>query len=74
MIAAAMQAGRTRTGLVERGKGLPIMMRLFDHVKGHLRILSGHGEVRYTGEDKIQRISRPLSLGGTLIQWQIAKV
>ncbi|MER8723539.1 hypothetical protein [Mesorhizobium sp. M1027] len=75
MIAAAMQAGRTRTGQVERGKGLPIMMRLFDHVRGHLRILSGHGEVRYTsGASEIGRIGRPLSLGGTLIQWQISKV
>lgn len=72
MIAAAMQAGRSRTGLAQRGKGLPIMMRLFDHVPGHLRILSGHGEVRYRGGDsEITRLSRPLSLGGTLVQWQI---
>ena len=73
MIAAAMQAGRSRTGLVQRGKGLPIMMRLFDHAPGHLRIVSGHGEVIYRGDNDMIRIHRPLSLGGTLIQWQINK-
>ena len=74
LISAAMEAGRTRTGLKERGKGLPIMMRLFDHIEGHLRIISGHGEITYASKDKELVLDRKnYAIGGTLIQWQMEK-
>lgn len=72
MIAAAMEYGRTRTTLKERGRGLPIIMRLLDHHKGYLRIVSGRGEAMYDSLTKtIQATSHHESLGGTLIEWSI---
>lgn len=71
MIAAAMEAGRTRTALDERGKGLPIMMRLIDHCPGHLRVVSGSGEAIYTGNGTVQKIQHQFSIGGTLIEWTV---
>jgi hypothetical protein len=72
MIAAAMEYGRTRTSLKERGKGLPIMMRLLDHHQGYLRIVSGKGEARYDSlTQTIQETSHRESIGGTLIEWSV---
>ena len=72
MIAAAMEHGRTSTMLKERGRGLPIMMRILDHHEGYLRIVSGRGEARYDSlTKKVSAISHPESIGGTLIEWSI---
>ena len=72
MIAAAIEVGRSRTGLSERGKGLPAMLRFFDKRPGVLRILSGSGEVRYSSKrQKIERIDHKVPIGGTLIQWEV---
>lgn len=72
MIAAAMEYGRTRTTLRERGRGLPIIMRLLDHHKGYLRIVSGKGEAMYDSLTRtIQATSHRESIGGTLIEWSI---
>lgn len=74
MIAAAMEAGRSRTESEERGKGLPIMMRLFNHCTGQLRILSGRGEVIFDGRSgQYIKKKHKLSLGGTLIQFEIQR-
>lgn len=73
MIAAAMKYGRSRTERQERGNGIPTMMRILDHHKGYLRILSGTGEVTY---DSISRKVTPknhmVPIGGTLIEWSIS--
>lgn len=72
MIAAAMEYGRSRTNLKERGRGLPIMMRLLDHHRGYLRIVSGRGEARYDSlTKKVRALSHHESIGGTLIEWSI---
>lgn len=72
MISAAMEAGRTRTSQAGRGKGLPIMMRLTDQKSGYLRIVSGHGEAIYKGNNtKILTQNHKLPLTGTLIEWRI---
>lgn len=73
MIAAAMEYGRSRTTLRERGRGLPIMMRLLDHHQGYLRIVSGRGEAMYDSLTKtIHKTSHAEALGGTLIEWSIS--
>lgn len=72
MIAAAMEYGRSRIMSKERGRGLPIIMRLLDHHQGYLRIVSGKGEAMYDSLTKqIKEASHPESIGGTLIEWSI---
>lgn len=74
MIAAAMEYGRTRTHLQERGNGLPTMMRILDHHTGYLRIMSGTGEALYDSVKKtISSKNHDVALGGTLIEWSISK-
>lgn len=74
MIAAAMEHGRSRTRLQERGKGLPTMMRLFDHRPGYLRVVSGAGEAIYDSEtQKVHRKNHNVSIGGTLIEWKVSR-
>lgn len=72
MIAAAMEYGRSRIMLRERGRGLPVIMRLLDHHQGYLRIVSGKGEATYDSLTKqIKETSHAESVGGTLIEWSI---
>ncbi|MDM9626292.1 hypothetical protein QTL95_10315 [Rhizobium sp. S152] len=72
MIAAAMEYGRSRIMLKERGRGLPVIMRLLDHHQGYLRIVSGKGEAMYDSLTKtIRETSHAESIGGTLIEWSI---
>jgi hypothetical protein len=71
LISAAMHVGRTRTDLAGRGRGLPTMMRLFDRYPGHLRVLSGRGEVIYYGNGKFDQLIHAVPLAGTLIEWQL---
>lgn len=74
MIAAAMEHGRSRTRLQERGKGLPTMMRLFDHRPGYLRIVSGAGEAIYDSQTKkVQHKNHKVAIGGTLIEWKVSR-
>jgi hypothetical protein len=74
MIKAAMEYGRTRTHQPERGNGLPTMMRILDHHKGYLRIISGTGEAEYDSVKKtINSQNHNVSLGGTLIEWSISQ-
>jgi hypothetical protein len=74
MIAAAMEYGRTRTDRQERGNGIPTMMRILDHHKGYLRILSGTGEVQYDSvTKKVTPTNHKVPIGGTLIEWSITR-
>lgn len=74
MIKAAMEYGRTRTQLPERGNGLPTMMRILDHHKGYLRIISGTGEALYDSLSKTTTSkNHKVALGGTLIEWSISQ-
>ncbi|MER9431375.1 hypothetical protein [Mesorhizobium sp. M0408] len=74
MIKAAMEYGRTRTMVQGRGNGLPTMMRILDHHRGYLRIISGTGEAVYDSVDSvITTTNHRVALGGTLIEWSISK-
>ncbi|KQU90018.1 hypothetical protein ASD12_27885 [Mesorhizobium sp. Root102] len=74
MIQAAMEYGRTRTTLQGRGNGLPTMMRILDHHRGYLRIISGTGEAIYDSvRGVITATNHRVALGGTLIEWSISK-
>lgn len=76
LIRAAMEVGRSQTGLSHRGEGLIKIKGYTDDVEnGRLRILSGRGEYIYApGEpdpkDRERRITHKTSIGGTLIQWE----
>lgn len=71
MIMAGMTIGRTRTGKLNRGKGLNDMRRFIaDRNNGELHIFSRHGYYCYngrTGTETINNFNKPI--GGTLIQW-----
>lgn len=74
MIMAAMEYGRTRTMIQGRGNGLPTMMRILDHHRGYLRIISGTGEAIYDSlTGRISTTNHRVALGGTLIEWSITK-
>ncbi|MCJ9428155.1 hypothetical protein [Kordiimonas marina] len=70
MIRAAMEMGRSQTGMPYRGKGLPDIRALIDKLgEGRLRIVSGAGHYQYTSETDVTLKNHSKSLGGTLIQW-----
>jgi hypothetical protein len=74
MIAAAMEYGRTRTNMQGRGNGLPTMMRILDHHRGYLRIISGTGEAVYDSMRKVvEHKNHSVPIGGTLIEWSISR-
>lgn len=72
-INAAVQVGRTSTGLPGRGRGLNDMRKFIEsNPRGRLRILSGHGEVIYrTGSELPEKVLNNVGLNGTLIEWEI---
>jgi len=71
MIDAAMQLGRTRTAMHNRGKGLQDLARLIDEVAGGMmRITSRHGCYTYTHGSGQPSKSYGF-LEGTLIEWQL---
>jgi anti-anti-sigma regulatory factor/anti-sigma regulatory factor (Ser/Thr protein kinase) len=78
LIYAAMELGRSGTGLAYRGKGLPQMRSLVDALApGTLRIVSGRGELIYEnlGDDAkptYRRKTHDIGIEGTLIQWQMS--
>ncbi len=71
LIAAATVMGRTRTGAKHQGRGLADVMEFVRKSQGgKLRILSRRG--RYIYEKEGHKTSPlPLSIGGTLIEWEI---
>jgi hypothetical protein len=71
MIAAAMEIGRTRTDLDNRGKGLVDLARLIDRVgAGKMQIFSRNGSYTYSG-GKSSYVNGPGFLEGTLIEWRL---
>lgn len=73
IIKAAIAMGRSRTGEENRGNGLP---KIRDYVAGgkndRLRIVSGRGEYIYCSDGSESLNDQRMSLGGTLIQWEIS--
>lgn len=73
LIAAAMEYGRTSTGLKGRGKGLAEMADWIESSQsGFLRILSGHGEVTYRPGGAITKRENDAAFDGTLVQWELS--
>jgi len=71
-IRLAMDIARTATDMKQHGKGLHTMREVAERAThGRLRILSRAGEyVWETGRKPLAR-NHPLSIGGTLIEWQL---
>lgn len=73
MLKAALEVGRTRTGLDHRGLGLKRMSDIVTGVEnGYLRILSGKGEIVYRSDEAIETRDHDRHIGGTLIEWSIS--
>lgn len=72
MLKAAFEAGRTSTGMDNRGLGLK---RMADVVRGSdsgfLRIISGKAEIVHWANDDIATKGLPTHIGGTLIEWSL---
>ncbi len=73
MIAAAVEAGRSSSGMSSRGHGLDEIRQFVENSNsGRLRILSGGGEVIYTNGSPIpEKRNLANSLAGTLIEWEV---
>jgi hypothetical protein len=72
VILGALTVGRTRTGLDERGKGLRQMQEVIHKAgDGYMRILSGHGDIKLTCNEKVEKASHNSHIGGTLVEWSI---
>lgn len=73
MLKAAIEFGRSNTGLVHRGRGLPAMIAAIDEAGvGSFRILSGAAELRFkSGEPKLETSNFHAHIGGTLIEFDI---
>lgn len=79
LIYAAMELGRSGTGLAHRGKGLQQIKALVDDLgPGKLRIMSGRGELIYDSSiddpneaNKYTKVTHSQHLEGTLIQWEL---
>ena len=70
-IRAAMAVSRTSTGLSYRGKGLARIEALINTCRaGRLRILSRQGEYTYQRGGKHRARILPVSIGGTLVEWE----
>ena len=75
MIKAAVEAGRSATDAMNRGRGLAQIQDLVDRAgTGRLRILSRRGEYIYDNNQKNSVRTRALvgDIGGTLIHWRLA--
>jgi len=70
-IRAAMAVSRTSTGLSYRGKGLARIEALINTCRaGRLRIFSRQGEYTYERGGRHRARILPVSIGGTLIEWE----
>lgn len=71
MIAAAMELGRTRTALDNRGKGLLDLAKLIDIIGvGKMKIFSKHGAYLYRAAGNAVNNSVGF-VEGTLIEWEL---
>lgn len=71
-IQGALEYGKTQTGELGRGKGLPQMKELVDICgSGAISIWSRGGFCRYEPNRKLEMNNYENSVGGTLIEWVI---
>ena len=71
MIRAAMELGRTRTDLLNRGKGLMDLAKLIDSAgTGSMQIFSRNGSYTYT-PGSATHANHAGFVEGTLIEWQL---
>jgi Histidine kinase-like ATPase domain len=71
-IEAALTEAATSTDAKFRGKGLALMKGFIDDCQdGQLRIVSRNGEVVYRRGDQPIVKNHAISLGGTLIEWDV---
>lgn len=74
MIRGAMAVGMSRTGLENRGKGLPDIRRVLDGLGGVLQIHSNSGYCRFdagSASEKCENFKKSLSIKGTVMVWVI---
>jgi hypothetical protein len=73
VIVGGIKYGRTSTGRAERGNGLWKICRLVRELPGSsVRILSGYGEVTYSGRGKPTKKVNANPFCGTLIHWSLS--
>jgi hypothetical protein len=71
-IAAAVEEAASSTGQPHRGHGLEQMRAFVDQCRdGRLRIMSRCGEVVFRPGDKPEIRTHEVSIGGTLIEWNV---
>lgn len=71
-IEAAALPGKTQTGKAHRGLGIPQMKEIIDICgSGRMTIWSRGGEYVYLGSGRDRSVSRDVSIGGTLIEWEV---
>lgn len=71
-IRLATRVAASSTRLPHRGKGLGFMQEFIDECRGgRLRIISRCGEYRYTKGEAPIVMSHPVTIGGTLIEWEL---
>lgn len=72
LLRAALQVARTRTGQTNRGLGLGRMIEVIENSEtGHLRIISGRGEIVIHAGGRIEERALSTDIGGTLIEWNL---
>lgn len=71
-IQAAMKFGNSRTELTYRGRGLPEMYNLLNHIgNGQLSIYSRYGWCVRHSDDKFTNGTEDIPLTGTLVEWSL---
>lgn len=72
LLRAALEVARTRTGQSNRGLGLGRMVEVIENSEtGHLRIISGRGEIVVHAGGRIVERALSADIGGTLIEWNL---
>ena len=72
MIGAALELGKTRTELPERGKGLRDMANVTKCAgAGYFRVISGNGDFTAHADERVEKHIHSSHIGGTLIEWSI---
>ena len=71
MIEAALEVSRTSL-TSGHGQGLRDVIAPVDVLGGgEVKILSGRGQITYTGQESVSKVEMSQHLGGTLIEWTI---
>lgn len=73
LVRAALEYGKSRTGLPHRGKGFGNMRAVLDHLDGKLHIHSNRGVYMYDSDGQKENVwNSKASILGTIIVWDIA--